>query len=127
MTAAAASPPTGQPVPLDPQSIRRALTSTLRSEFDREWELALDKAKGVEAVRPPVHDLLHKWRHIAAGEAEEPGRYYRVLAKADQITRAGGNPGGRSADDVMQLVAERIGQIKHPLHRRHLTTHQPAS
>ena len=33
-----------------------------------------------------------------------------MLAKAEQIMRAGGNPDGRLADDIMQLIAQRIGQ-----------------
>lgn len=32
-------------MPLDPQSIRAALTSTLRGEFDHEWDVVLDEAK----------------------------------------------------------------------------------
>lgn len=109
MTTAAAGAPPGQPVSSDPASIRAALTPTLRGEFDREWDVVLDEAKESKDLGR-VHNLLHKWRHIAAGEAEEPGRYYRVLAKAEQIIRAGGNPDAQPADDVMRLIAERIGQ-----------------
>lgn len=114
MTAAAASPSPEPLVPalpagVTPGAIRSALTPTLRGEFDHEWDIVLDEVKRSRDLGP-VHSLLHKWRHIAAGEAEEPGRYYRVLAKAEQIMRAGGNPDGRPADDVMELIAKRIGQ-----------------
>jgi hypothetical protein len=106
---AAASVPSRQPVPSDPSSIRAALTTTLRGEFDREWELVLDEVKESKEIGP-ILDMVNKWRHIAAGEIEEPGRYYRVLAKAEQIMQAGGNPAGRPADDVMQLIEKRIGR-----------------
>ncbi len=108
MTAAAPVPPR-QPVPSDPESIRAALTATLRSEFDREWDLVLDKAKELKQLGP-IHDLLNKWRHIAAGEIEEPGRYYRVLAKAEQILRTGSNPDAGSMDEIDALIAKRLDQ-----------------
>lgn len=110
MTAASSPAPAHQPASADPESIRAALTATLRSEFDHEWELVLDKTKESKQLGP-IHDLLAKWRHIAAGETDEPGRYYRVLAKAEQIMRTGSNPDGRPADDVMQLITERIDQL----------------
>jgi hypothetical protein len=108
VTAAAPVPPR-PPIPSDPESIRATLTATLRGEFDREWELVLDQAKESRQIGP-ILGLVNKWRHIAAGELEEPGRYYRVLAKAEQILRTGHNPDGRPIEGLTALIAERIGR-----------------
>lgn len=77
--------------PSDPQAIRACLAPTLAAEFDREWEIVLDRVKQSKDLAD-LHELLHKWRHTAYAETRDPGSYYRMLSKAEQILRAGSNP-----------------------------------
>jgi hypothetical protein len=95
-----------EPPPADPQAIRACLTSTLVAEFDREWELVLDRAKQDKDLGP-IQSLLTKWRHLAYTEMRDPGSYYRLLAKAEQITRTGHNPDAASIEDMRALVERR--------------------
>lgn len=37
-----------------------------------------------------LHEMLNKWRHIAYAEIRDPGLYYRMLSKAEQILLGGG-------------------------------------
>jgi hypothetical protein len=90
----------------DPVSIRACLTPMLVAEFDREWELVLDRAKASKDLAG-VRTLLAKWRHIAYGELRDPGAYYRMLARAEQIQRLGANPGAGSLEDMKALIRER--------------------
>lgn len=98
-------PATGVPA-AEPAAIRAALTATLLAEFDREWEIVLDRAKSSKELSG-ILELLAKWRHIAVSEAREPGAYFRLQAKAEQIQRAGTNPGAGSIEDMRALVARR--------------------
>ncbi|MEU4342462.1 DUF6247 family protein [Nocardia sp. NPDC023852] len=90
----------------EPAAIRAALTRTMLAEFDREWEIVLDQAKNSKELSG-VLELLTKWRHIAATEAREPGAYFRLQAKAEQIQRAGANLGAGSIEDMRALIARR--------------------
>jgi hypothetical protein len=97
------------PPPADPQAIRACLTSTLVSEFDREWELVLERAKQDKDIAP-IRSLLTQWRHLAYIEMRDPGSYYRLLTKAEQITRTGHNPDAASIEDMRALVERRTAQ-----------------
>lgn len=92
----------------DPAVVRACLTPALAAEFDREWELVLDRARASKDLAD-VRALLAKWRHIAHGELRDPGSYHRLLAKAEQIRRSGANPGAGSLEDVKALIRERRG------------------
>jgi hypothetical protein len=81
------------PPSVQPQAIRACLTPTLAAEFDREWRFVLAQAKESSDLIDR-HELLNKWQHIAYQELCDPGSYYRPLARAEQIMRAGGNPDG---------------------------------
>ncbi|MEJ2855258.1 MULTISPECIES: DUF6247 family protein [unclassified Saccharothrix] len=94
------------PPAADPVAIRACLTPMLVAEFDREWELVLDRAKQSKDLAG-VRDLLGKWRHIAYGELRAPGSYYRMLAKAEQVQRLGANPDAASIEDLKALIRER--------------------
>jgi hypothetical protein len=79
MVSPAALPnPAPVPPPPEPQAIRACLTPDVAAEFDREWEIVLERAKQAKDLAP-VHDLLHKWRHFAYSELKEPGTYFRLL------------------------------------------------
>jgi hypothetical protein len=52
----------------------------------------------------PVHDLLAKCRHLTYAELRDPGSYYRLLAKAEQIIRTGHNPDAGSFEDMQALI-----------------------
>ncbi|MGH3622670.1 MAG: DUF6247 family protein [Sciscionella sp.] len=111
MVSPAAPLPGGEPVPpaADPVTIRACLSSALVAEFDREWETVLERAKQAKDLAP-VHDLLAKWRHLAYAELRDPGSYYRLLAKAEQITRTGHNPDAGSFEDMQALIRQRLGR-----------------
>lgn len=57
-----------------------------------------------------VHELLNKWRHTAYLELRDPGAYYRVLAKVEQIMRTGHNPDAASFEDMQALIRQRLGR-----------------
>jgi hypothetical protein len=108
--ASPASPlPNPAPPPPDPQAIRGCLTSALAAEFDSEWDTVLERAKQSKDLAG-VHDLLSKWQHTAYMEMRDPGAYYRILAKAEQITRTGRNPDAASFEDMLALVRQRLGR-----------------
>ncbi len=105
---AAALPPDHEPVPPpDPQAIRACLTPSLATEFDSEWEIVLERAKQSKDLAW-VHDLLNKWRHTAYMETRDPGSYYRMLAKTEQIMRTGHNPNAVSIEDMQALIRQRL-------------------
>jgi hypothetical protein len=108
---AAAASPKGEPVPppAEPQAIRVCLTPALVAEFDREWEIVLERAKQSKDLTG-VHDLLNKWRHTAYLEMRAPGSYYRMLAKAEEIMRTGGNADAASFEDMQALIRQRLGR-----------------
>jgi hypothetical protein len=56
-----------------------------------------------------VHEFLRKWQHIAHTEATDPGSYFRVLAKAEQISRTGHNPDAVPAEQMQELIQQRFG------------------
>jgi hypothetical protein len=101
---------TGDPAPpeADPVAIRGCRSPRLVAEFDAEWERVLDHAKATKDLAG-VYRLLAKWRHLAYGELRDPGSYYRVLAKAEQIMRTGENPTAGAAEDLNDLIRERLG------------------
>lgn len=107
MASVAAVPdsPSGPP-PSDPQAIRACLTPTLAAEFDREWEVVLDRVKQSKDLAD-LHELLNKWRHIAYAETRDPGLYYRMLSKAEQILRTGGNPDAVPFEEMRALIHQR--------------------
>lgn len=67
----------------------------------------LEKAK-VSKELTGVNELLIKWRHVAAAELREPGAYFMLLAKAEQIQRAGANPAAGSVEDMRALIEQRL-------------------
>jgi len=95
------------PPPPDPQVIRACLSAGLAAEFDREWEFTLNQAKDSKSLAG-IHDLIAKWRHTAYMEMRDPGSYYRLLAKAEQISRTGHNPDAASYDDLMTTIQQRL-------------------
>lgn len=102
MASASAPLPAGDPVPLeaDPVAIRACLTPRLAAEFDAEWDIVLEDAKRSKDLAG-VHELLQKWRHLAYAELKDPGSYFWLLAKTEQITRTGTNPDGVPFEDMM--------------------------
>ncbi|RZS37726.1 hypothetical protein EV193_105284 [Herbihabitans rhizosphaerae] len=98
------------PPDADPLAIRACLTPDVVAEFDREWEIVLERAKQDKDLRP-VHELLGKWRHLAYAELVEPGSYFRTLAVAAHI-QATGQPrtGSVSGDDVRAMIDRRLGR-----------------
>ena len=98
--------PAPVPPPSDPQAIRAGLTPTLAAEFDREWEVVLDRVKQSQDLAD-LHELLNKWRHTAYAEMCDPGSYYRMLSKAEQILRAGGNPDAVPFEEMQALIRQR--------------------
>jgi uncharacterized protein DUF6247 len=109
MASPAAPLPDPAPPSPDPQAIRVCLTSALAAEFDSEWEIVLERAKRSQELAR-VHDLLAKWRHIAYLEMRDPGSYSRMLVKAEQITRTGGNPDAVSFEGMQALIQRRLGR-----------------
>jgi hypothetical protein len=93
------------PPPADPRAIRASLTPTLAGEFDHEWRIVLDRVKQSQDLSD-LHELLNKWQHIAYMEVRDPGSYYRMLAKAEQIMRAGGNPDGVPYEELQALIQD---------------------
>lgn len=96
------------PIP-EPAAIRACLTPTLAAEFDHEWKLVLDRVKESQDLTG-LHALLNKWQHTAYLEQRDPGAYYRMLAKAEQITRTGSNPDAVPFEDMLELIRERQGR-----------------
>jgi len=101
--------PAPAPPPPDAQAIRACLTSALAAEFDSEWETVLERAKQSKDLAG-VQDMLSKWRHTAYLEMRDPGAYYRMLAKVEQITRTGRNPDAVPLEDLQALLRQRMGR-----------------
>lgn len=106
-----ASPTTlPDPAPLppaaDPQAIRTCLPPILAAEFDREWEIVLDRVKQSMDLSD-LQAWLNKWRHTAYLEMRDPGAYYRMLAKAEQILRTGSNPDAVPYEEMQVLIRQR--------------------
>ncbi len=100
--------PESAPVPpaADPQAIRACLTSTLAAEFDHEWEIVLDRVKQSMDLTD-LHAWLNKWRHTAYLEMRDPGAYYRMLGKAEQIQRTGSNPDAVPYEQLQAVIRQR--------------------
>lgn len=81
----------------DPAVVRACLTPALAAEFDREWELVLDRARASKDLAD-VRALLAKWRHIAHGELRDPGSYHPPAGQggADPAIGDQSRGGGRS-------------------------------
>jgi len=101
--------PAPAPPAADPQAIRACLAPVLRSEFDREWVLVLERIKQSMDLHD-LHAWLNKWRHTAYMEMRDPGSYTRMLSKAEQILRTGNNPDAVPAEDMHALIAQRLGR-----------------
>jgi hypothetical protein len=101
--------PAQVPPPAEPRAVRAGLTPTLAAEFDREWQIVLDRVKRSQDLAD-LHELLNKWQHIAYMETRAPGSYYQMLAKAEQIMRTGGNPDGVPFEQMQALIEERLGR-----------------
>lgn len=82
------------------------MTPTLAAEFDREREIVLDRVKQSKDLAD-LHELLNKWRHIAYAEMRDPGVYYRMLSKAEQILRTGGNANAVPFEEMQALIHQR--------------------
>ncbi len=93
----------------DPVAIRGCLSPRLVAEFDADWDVALEQAKASKDLAG-VHKLLQKWRHVAYTELRDPGSYFRLQAKAEQIMRTGANPTAGSYEDMQALIRERLGR-----------------
>lgn len=107
MTSAATRPdPAPVSPPAEPQAIRACLTPTLAAEFDREWEIVLDRVKRSRDLAD-LHELLNKWRHTAYMEMRDPGSYYRMLGKAEQIMHTGSNPDAVPFEEMQALIHRR--------------------
>jgi uncharacterized protein DUF6247 len=46
-------------------------------------------------------------RHIAYQEMRDPGSYYRMLARVEQVQRSGGNPDGVPFEQMQTLIRDR--------------------
>jgi Family of unknown function (DUF6247) len=104
--------PDGDLVPpaTEPVAIRACLTPDVAAEFDREWEIVLERAKQSKDLAG-VHDLLNKWRHLAYAELIDPGSYYRLLATAAHTLATGTvPPGSVSGEDMKALIRQRLGK-----------------
>lgn len=104
--AAAVREPVPVPPPSDPQAIRACLTPMLAAEFDREWKIVLDRVKQSRDLAD-LYEMLNKWRHAAYAEIRDPGSCYRMLSKAEQILRAGGNPDAVPFEEIQALIRQR--------------------
>ncbi len=112
MASPAAPLPNGAPVPpaTEPVAIRACLTPDVAAEFDREWEIVLERAKQTKDLAG-VHDLLNKWRHLAYAELKERGSYYRLLATAAHTLATGtAPPGSVPGEDMKALIRQRLGE-----------------
>lgn len=112
MASPAAHEPSCTPSPpaADPKAIRACLSPSLVAEFDREWEIVLERAKQDKTLEP-VHGMLAKWRHLAHAEQREPGSYYRLLAQAEHGLRTGRAPEGSvSGEEIKALIGHRLGR-----------------
>lgn len=107
VTSSAALPdPTPVPPPADPRAIRACLTPGLGDEFDREWDIVLERVKQSQDLTD-LHEMLNKWRHTAYMELRDPGSYDRMLSKAARITRTGGNPDAVPFERMQALIRQR--------------------
>jgi hypothetical protein len=95
------------PPPADPIAIRACLSPRLVAKFDADWDVVLEQAK-VSKDLAGVHGLLHRWRHLAYAELRDPGCYFRLQAKAEQIICTGENPRAGSFEDMQALIRERL-------------------
>jgi hypothetical protein len=92
-----------EPPVADPVAIRASLTPRVAAEFDTEWEIELERAK-LSKDLAGVQALLNKWRHFACTESHDPGSYFRLLAKAEQISSLGHNPDAVPFADMLSVL-----------------------
>ncbi len=93
----------------DPRVIRRALPPLLAAEFDREWDLVVERTKKSMDL-DEVYALLNKWAHAAHLEQAEPGGYQHLLDKAEDIRARGGNPRAVDAEEMHSMIGRRLGR-----------------
>lgn len=115
MTAAADNPFYASPVPVlppdtTPSAIREALIDGERTDFERAYQEAmLDAARTLDLTR--VLEVLRSYHRIAwLTQRQGPEAHRRMLDKAAQIMRTGGNPDAVSMDEVRALIAKRRTQ-----------------
>ena len=88
----------------DPVVIRAALPPTLVAEFDQEWNIVLDHAKQSHDLNS-VFGLLTKWQHIVVTERRQPGAYFVLLAKTEQILHQGRRDETVGIEEIRALIA----------------------
>lgn len=93
----------------DPRVIRRALTPILAAEFDREWDLVVERTRKSMDL-DEIYALLDKWAHTAHLEQAEPGAYRHLLDKAEDIRARGGNPRAADAEEMHSMIGRRLGR-----------------
>lgn len=92
----------------EPAAIRTQLTPDLAAVFDAEWEIVLESAQRTQDLQA-IHDLLGKWRHIAAAEVAEPDQYCRGQHLAERILAAGSaEAAGIATYDARTVLEERL-------------------
>jgi hypothetical protein len=115
VTAEAVNPFAESPVPVlppetTPAAIRDALIDEERTAFEIAYRDALDEAKRTMDLSR-VLDVLRNYHRIAwMTHRQGMQAHRRMLDKAAEITRTGGNPTGVPIEDVRALIDERLGQ-----------------
>lgn len=113
MTAAAVNPYVESPVPVlppetTPAAIRDALIDEERAEFERAYQEAIAEAARTLDLTG-VLGVLRNYHRIAwLTQRQGPEAHRRMLDKAAEILRTGGNPTGVPAEEVLALIRERL-------------------
>lgn len=115
MTAEAVNPFADSPVPVlppdtTPTAIRDALIDEERVDFEHAYQAAMAEATRTLDLTG-VLDVLRNYHRIAwLTQRQGPAAHRRMLDKASEILRTGGNPTGVPAEDIRALINERLGQ-----------------
>src|SRR5882762_7936381 len=113
MTAEAVNPFAESQVPVlppetTPAAIRDALIDEERAAFEIAYRDALEEAKRTMDLSRLL-DVLRNYCRIAwMTQRQGPDGHRRVLDKAAEIVRNGGNPTGVPIADVRALINERL-------------------
>ncbi|MGH3765930.1 MAG: DUF6247 family protein [Pseudonocardiaceae bacterium] len=90
-----------------PGAIRQALLPEEVGQFDSEWRTAMSRsAESLDLTE--VYTVLRRWRGIAALTQADPDAHRRMLRRADQLL-AGQGRGSVTADQMLEMVARRLG------------------
>jgi hypothetical protein len=115
VTAAAVNPFDASPVPVlppdtTPAAICDALIGEERAAFERAYQQALaEAAETLDLTR--VLDVLRNYHRIAwLTRQQGPEAHRRMLNKAAEIIRTGGNPEGVPVEEVRALINRRLGR-----------------